>query len=158
MSVLDYFTMSNEVAESNADQDLGSGGELLLPDMTDSTNTVRHLMVGAGKDGNIYVVDRDSMGKFNANGNHNYQTLTGVLPGGIWSTPAYFNGTLYYGDVSGTLKAFAISSAKLGSAPQSQSATQFTYPGTAPEHLRERNRQRHRVGSREHRSGGASRL
>jgi hypothetical protein len=132
LSVLDYFTMSNEVAESNADQDLGSGGEMLLPDLMDSTNTVRHLMVGAGKDGNIYVVDRDSMGKFNANNNNNYQTLTGVLPGGIWSTPAYFNGTLYYGNVSGTLKAFAISGAKLGTAPQSQSTTQFTYPGTAP--------------------------
>jgi hypothetical protein len=132
LSVLDYFTMSNEVAESNADQDLGSGGELLLPDLKDSTNTVRHLMVGAGKDGNIYVVDRDSMGKFNANSNGNYQTLSGVLPGGIWSTPAYFNGTVYYGDVSGTLKAFAISSAKLVATPQSQSATQFAYPGTAP--------------------------
>jgi hypothetical protein len=132
LGVLDYFSMSNEVAESNADQDLGSGGEMLLPDMMDSTNTVRHLMVGAGKDGNIYVVDRDSMGKFNASSNNNYQTLNGVLPGGIWSTPAYFNGTLYYGDVSGTLKAFAISSAKLGAAPLSQSATQFTYPGTAP--------------------------
>jgi hypothetical protein len=132
LRVLDYFAMSNEVAESNADQDLGSGGGLLLPDMMDSTNTLRHLMVGAGKDGNIYVVDRDSMGKFNAVGNKNYQTLNGVLPGGIWSTPAYFNGTVYYADVSGTLKAFAISSAKLASAPQSQSATQFTYPGTAP--------------------------
>jgi hypothetical protein len=132
LSVLDYFTMSNEVAESNADQDLGSGGGMLLPDLMDSTNTLRHLMVGAGKDGNIYVVDRDSMGKFNSSSNNNYQTLTGVLPGGIWSTPAYFNGTLYYGNVSGTLKAFAISSAKLGTAPQSQSTTQFTYPGTAP--------------------------
>jgi hypothetical protein len=132
LSVLDYFAMSNEVAESNADQDLGSGGELLLPDMTDSSNTIRHLMVGAGKDGNIYVVDRDSMGKFKPGSNQNYQTLNGVLPGGIWSTPAYFNGSLYYGDVSGTLKAFAISGAKLGTTPQSQSATQFTYPGTAP--------------------------
>jgi immunoglobulin I-set domain protein len=132
LSVLDYFTMSNEVAESNGDEDLGSGGELLLPDLMDSTNTVRHLMVGAGKDGNIYVVDRDSMGKFNASSNTNYQTLTGVLPGGIWSTPAYFNGSLYYGDVSGTLKSFAISGAKLGAVPQSQSSNQFTYPGTAP--------------------------
>ena len=100
--------MSNEVAESNADMDLGSGGEMLLPDMTDSSNTVRHLVVGAGKDGNIYVVDRDAMGKFNAASNNNYQTLNGALPGGIWSTPAYFNGTVYYGDVCGTLKAFAI--------------------------------------------------
>lgn len=132
LRVLDYFTMSNEVAESNADQDLGSGGEMLLPDLADSTGTLRHLMVGAGKDGNIYVVDRDAMGKFNASGNKNYQTLTSVLPGGIWSTPAYFNGTVYYGDVSGTLKAFAISGAKLVATPQSQTATQFAYPGTAP--------------------------
>jgi len=132
LKVLDYLPLSNEVAESNADQDLGSGGEMLLPDLMDSANAVRHLMVGAGKDGNIYVVDRDSMGKFNANTNNNYQTLNGVLPGGIWSTPAYFNGAVYYGNVSGTLKAFAISSAKLNATPQSQSATQFTYPGTAP--------------------------
>jgi len=132
LKVLDYFTLWNEVAESNADLDLGSGGEMLLPDLMDSANAVRHLAVGAGKDGNIYVVDRDSMGKFNASGNNNYQTLNGVLPGGIFSTPAYFNGTVYYGDVSGTLKAFAISSAKLGAALQSQSATQFIYPGTAP--------------------------
>jgi hypothetical protein len=72
------------------------------------------------------------MGKFNASTNNNFQTLSGVLPGGIWSTPAFFNGTVYYGNVSGTLKAFAISSARLGAAPQSQSATQFAYPGTAP--------------------------
>jgi hypothetical protein len=132
LKVLDYFAMSNEVTESNGDVDLGSGGEMLLPDLKDSTNAVRHLMVGAGKDGNIYLVDRDSMGKFNAGANGNYQTLAGVLPGGIWSTPAYFNGTLYYGNVSGTLKAFTISSAKLAATPQSQSATQFTFPGTAP--------------------------
>jgi hypothetical protein len=132
LKVLDYFTMFNELAESNGDQDLGSGGGMLLPDLMDSSNAVRHLMVGAGKDGNIYVADRDSMGKFNASANKNYQTLGGVLNGGIWSTPAYFNGSVYYGNVSGTLKAFAISSAKLGATPQSQSATQFTYPGTAP--------------------------
>jgi hypothetical protein len=130
--VADYFTMSNEVAESNADQDLGAGGELLLPDLTDSTNTVRHLVVGAGKDGNIYVVNRDSMGKYNPNSNNIWQQLNGVLPGVVLSTPAYFNGTVYYGDVNGTLKAFPITNAKLAGAPASQSATQFANPGTAP--------------------------
>ncbi len=133
LGVADYFTMFNEVAESNADQDLGSGGAMLLPDLTDSTGTLRHLVVGAGKDGNIYVVNRDSMGKFNAGNNSQiWQQLSGALPGGIWSTPAYFNGVVYYGDVSGTLKAFTISGAKFLATPQSQSATQFTYPGTAP--------------------------
>ncbi len=132
LTVADYFTMSNEVTESNSDQDLGSGGELILPDLTDSTNTVRHLVVGAGKDGNIYVVNRDTMGKFNAGSNNIWQQLSGALPGGIWSTPAYFNGTLYYGDSGATLKAFAITNAKLGSSPSSQSPSQFPFPGTAP--------------------------
>src|ERR1700678_4342253 len=52
LSVADYFTMSNEVAESASDTDLGSGGAMLLPDLTDASNTGRHIMVGAGKAGN----------------------------------------------------------------------------------------------------------
>ena len=133
LSVADYFATYNEVSESSADQDLGSGGEMLLPDLTDSTNTVRHLVIGAGKDGNIYMVNRDSMGKFNSSGNSQiWQQVSGAVASGIFSTPAYFNGTVYYGDMGATLKAFTISSAKLLATPQSQSTTQFAYPGTAP--------------------------
>ena len=133
LSVADYFTMYDEVAQSAADQDLGSGGEMLLPDLTDSTSTVRHLVIGAGKDGNIYVVNRDSMGKFNSSGNSQiWQQVSGALPSGIWSTPAYFNGRVYYGEVGAALKAFTLSGAKLVATPQSQTAAQFVYPGTAP--------------------------
>jgi hypothetical protein len=133
LTVADYFTMYNEVAESAADEDLGSGGEMLLPDLADASNTVRHLVIGAGKDGNLYVVNRDSMGKFNSSGNSQiWQQVSGALTSSVFSTPAYFNGTVYYGDIGATLKAFAISSAKLAATPQSQSAAQFAFPGTAP--------------------------
>ena len=144
LAVGDYFTMSNEVAESLADQDLGSGGAMLLPDLADSTGTVRHLAVGAGKDGNIYLVDRDAMGKFSALSNNSqiWQQLTHVLGdgtgdvgnagGGIWSTPAYFNGMVYYGPQGKTLKAFALSNARLSGSPLSQTSGTFVYPGTAP--------------------------
>jgi hypothetical protein len=132
LGVADYFTIWNEVAESTSDTDLGSGGELLLPDLSDETNTVRHLVVGAGKDGNIYVVNRDAMGKFNASANQIWQELDGALPGGVWSTPAYFSNAVYYADVGGTLKAFGITNAKLSSAPTSQTSTSFAYPGTSP--------------------------
>jgi len=132
LSVGDYFTMHNEVSESASDVDLGSGGGMLLPDVTDGGGTVRHLMVGAGKDGNIYVVDRDSMGHFSASTNNIWQEIDGTLRGGIWSTPAYFNGTVYYGDSGSTLKAYALTSAKLSTSPTSQSASQFAYPGSAP--------------------------
>jgi hypothetical protein len=132
LGVADYFTMWNEVAESNSDTDLGSGGQMLLPDLSDDSNTVRHLIVGAGKDGNIYLVNRDSMGKFNATANQIWQELDGALPGGVWSTPAYFNNAVYYADVGGTLKAFGITNAKLSSTPTSQTGTSFGYPGTSP--------------------------
>jgi hypothetical protein len=132
LKVADYFAMSNEVSESNGDVDLGSGGAMLLPDLRDSGGTVRHLAVGAGKDSNIYVVSRDAMGKFNAASNNIWQEIAGALPGGIWSTPAYFNNAVYFGDVSGSLKAFTIVNAKLGLTPSSQTGTAFGYPGTAP--------------------------
>jgi hypothetical protein len=132
LGVADYFALKNGVAESAGDQDLGSGGIMLLPDLTDANATVRHLAVGAGKDGNLYVVSRDSLGKFSASANNIWQELDSALPGGIWSTPAYFNGAVYYGTSGGTLKSFAISSAQLSSSAVSQTAIQFTYPGTSP--------------------------
>jgi PQQ-like domain len=130
LQVAAYFAMDNAVAESNADQDLGSGGIMLLPDLVDASNVTRHLAVGAGKDGNLYVVSRDSLGKFSASANNIWQELDGTLPGGIWSTPAYYNQTVYYGPVGNPLMAFTISAAKL--APGSATTTSFAYPGTAP--------------------------
>jgi Immunoglobulin I-set domain len=136
LGVADYFTMHNAccgtTSESYNDQDLGSGGTVVLPDLLDSSNNVHHLAVGAGKDQNLYVVDRDSMGKFNANNdNAIYQELTGALNGGVWSTPAYFNNTVYYGPVDDNLLAFPISNAMLSSTPVRSSNT-FAYPGTMP--------------------------
>lgn len=132
LTVADYFTMSNAVAESDADEDLGSGGILLLPDLTDSSGTVRHLAIGAGKDGNLYVVNRDSMGRFSPDANNIWQQLTNALPGGIFSNPAYFNSTVYYGTRGGQLMAFPIHQAQLASSPSSRTTTSFTYPGTSP--------------------------
>src|SRR3989454_1031060 len=112
LSVADYFTMHNTVAESNVDQDLGSGGALVLPDLTDSLGHTLHLAVGAGKDAIIYIVNRDSVGKFNSTSDNIYQEITSNgLSAGVFAMPAYFNGTLYYGAVNDSLKAFAIASA-----------------------------------------------
>ena len=132
LKLADYFTPHNTVAESNADLDFGSGGGILLMDLTDSGGTTRHLSVGAGKDALIYVVDRDAMGKFNASTDQIYQEISGQLGGSVFSMPAFFNGTIYYGAVGDALKAFPVASAKLASAPLSQSTHQFGYPGTTP--------------------------
>jgi hypothetical protein len=135
LAVADYFETYNTVSESGADKDLGSGGEILLPDQTDAAGAVHHLLVGAGKDGNIYLADRDNMGKFTARATSDsniYQVVTGVLPGGVWSTPAFFNGVLYYGAAYNVMRAFPMTNAKLATAPSSQSAVTYPYPGTTP--------------------------
>jgi hypothetical protein len=132
LKLADYFTPHNTVAESNADEDFGSGGGILLVDVTDASGNTRHLSVGAGKDALIYVVDRDSMGKFNPNTDQIYQELSGQLGGGVYSMPAYFNGTVYYGAVGDALKAFPVASAKFANTPSSQSTHNFGYPGTTP--------------------------
>lgn len=133
LAVADYFTMHNTDAESNADQDLGSGGAMVLPDQKDNAQNTWHLAVGAGKDSNMYVVNRDMMGKFNtSNDSAIYQELDGSLPGGIWSMPAYFNGTVYYGSVNASLQAFPITNAKLATTASSKSSASFGYPGTTP--------------------------
>jgi hypothetical protein len=132
LTLLDYFTPSNTVAESNVDEDLGSGGPLLLPDVTDAAGKTRHLAVGSGKDAIIYVLDRDSMGKFSATQNSIYQQISGQLSGGEFAKPSYFNGTVYYGAVGDAIKAFPIAGGKLATSPSSKTAIQFPYPGATP--------------------------
>jgi outer membrane protein assembly factor BamB len=132
LAVADYFEPDNTVSESDADEDLGSGGALVLPDLTDAAGAVHHLAVGAGKDAKIYIVNRDAMGKFNPQSNSAlYQEIDGAI-GGVWSMPAYGNNTVYYGAVGDTLKAFPIANAKLATSPAAQSTNQFPYPGTTP--------------------------
>ncbi len=132
LSVADYFAMSNIVQESNADGDLGSGGALVLPDLADASGAVHHLTLGAGKDDIIYVLNRDSMGKFNAAGNNIYQEIPAQLSGGEFGMPAYFNNTVYFGSVSDHLKAFTMTNARLSATPSSQTAMTFVFPGTTP--------------------------
>jgi outer membrane protein assembly factor BamB len=133
LRVHDYFNMFNTISESDNDQDLGSGGAMVLPDMKDSRGKNKYLAIGAGKDQNIYIVDRTNMGKFNPNNdNAIYQEIDGVLGGGEWASAAYFNGNVYFGPVGNNLLQFQFSTARLSTSPQSKSAASFTYPGTTP--------------------------
>jgi autotransporter-associated beta strand protein len=104
MKIVDYFTPYNVNALDDADEDFGSGSPLVLPDSAGIPGHP-HLIVAAGKEGTIYLLDRDNLGKFNANDdnvlNSVYNPSTGittppVLINGSLSTPAYYHGTLYW--------------------------------------------------------------
>ncbi len=132
LTVKDYFATFNTVSQSNHDQDLGSGGAIIPLPQVDSGGVSHLLAIGAGKDGNIYIVDRNNMGKFNSSGNSIYQEIDGALGAGCWSVPAYFSHYVYFGPQSSKLMQFKFTNAKLSTTPLYQSATSFTYPGTTP--------------------------
>jgi hypothetical protein len=58
-TVLDLFTPDNQDQLDDHDWDFGSGGIMLLPDQP---GKVAHLAVAAGKDGNMYLMNEDSLG------------------------------------------------------------------------------------------------
>jgi len=131
LAVADYFEMDNEASENGTDTDLGSGGTLLVS-QKDSSGTTWKLAVGAGKDSNLYVVNRTDMGKFSSSNNNIYQELAGALPGGIWSMPAAFQANIYYGPVGSPILDFQFKDAMLQTTAVAKTTTSFGYPGTTP--------------------------
>ncbi len=127
LQVKDYFAPSDDVALNNGDVDLGSGGFLALPDQTDSSGTVYHLGVVAGKDSNIYVFNRDSLGGYSTAADANLQVISGQLGGNEFhSIPAYFNGVVYFAVGGDALKSYAVTaSATLAITPSAQSSQSF---------------------------------
>jgi hypothetical protein len=130
LRIADYFALYDALAQSEQDFDLGAGGGLLLPEMTDSNNKPVNLYLGGGKDGRVYIVDQARLGGFNAARNEIYQQVGGVRP--LRSTPAYFNNHLYIGGQSSALMSFTFTQARMSTTPTSTSTTIFGYPGTSP--------------------------
>jgi hypothetical protein len=135
MKVVSSFTPSDQVALNNADLDQGSGGVLLLPDSVGSA-AHPHLMVQTGKEGEVYLIDRDNLGGYNpvTNGPDNVvQVLPpGTVAGGAYSTPAYFNGKIYYMGAGDVLKAFSISNGVINPTPVAQTSQVFGFTGASP--------------------------
>jgi hypothetical protein len=135
LSVSDYFTPYNQQFLADNDIDLGSGGIMLLPDQP---GPFPHLLIGAGKEGRIYLINRDQFttgnNHYDAAGStdHIVQSIPGALTGGSFDTPAYFNSCIYYAASGDQLKAFPISNGLLSTTPSSASTRIFGYPGATP--------------------------
>jgi uncharacterized protein (TIGR03437 family) len=131
LSVTDYFTPYNYAPLNANDVDTGSSGVALIGDEAGSA-AHPHLMAGAGKEGRIYLLDRDNPGNLHSGSDSQIvQSLPGAI-GGLFGNPAYFNRTLYFCGVRDRLKAFPISNAQMSPAPASQSSVTFDYPGCVP--------------------------
>jgi len=138
MHVADYFTPMNEANLSGGDTDLGSGAPLLLPA---SAGSAAHpnLLVGSGKEGRIYLIDRDNMGGYHgdAAGDGNsgtdnvvQETTTGAINGSL-DTPTFLNGVLYYvGGYGDEARTFTVANGVMSSASVTQSGDNYPFPGS----------------------------
>ena len=133
LSVADYFTPFDQASDAINDIDLGSGGPVVLPDIVDGSGIHHRLLVQSGKDGNLYLLNRDNLGKFHSGNNSQiYQELAGALPGGVWSSAGYFNGSIYYGSQGGQIRQFPFNAQAKLVGPTSLTNTIFGYPGATP--------------------------
>ncbi len=91
-SVLDYFTPFNQAQLNERDNDLGSSGPVLL---ADQPGAHPHLLVTAGKEGRIYLIDRDHLGNFHANDDsHAVQAILAAR--GAFGAMAYWNQHVFF--------------------------------------------------------------
>ena len=130
-SVSDYFTPFDQANLSANDIDLGSSGLTLLPDQPGS---VPHLCVSAGKAGTIYLVNRDSMGKFQSGSDsqivQSIPKTIGTLPSdNDYSTPVYWNGNIYFIGDQDVVKQFQFNNAQLSAGPVELGTHAYGYPG-----------------------------
>jgi hypothetical protein len=125
----DYFTPSDWSNLNDADLDVGSGGPVILPDQP---GQIPHLLVGAGKDGEVFLLDRDQMGEFNPYGNQVVQALPPNTVPTFHSMPAYWESNVYFVGVGGFLKSFRLTDGYLSTLPVSESPGSFSYPGAVP--------------------------
>jgi hypothetical protein len=128
-SVADFFAPDNTITDDADDLDFGSAGPLLLPDLVDTAvpPVTHHLAVGAGKDGVMYVLNRDNMGQYNSMNNTVYQQFP--LAHENFSTPVYFNNTVYVGPAESAFASYSITNAKLAMTPSTVSAHVFSFFG-----------------------------
>src|SRR5579864_1666733 len=138
----DWFTPLNQSSLNGGDTDLGSGGVLLLPDLP-AGSAHQQLLVQMGKEGKIYLIDRNNMGKFCSTCTSIDTNIVQEIPGastGIWGSPAFWNNMVFWGggnDLGNTdhVKAWSFNannSGVLSTSPVSETSQVFSYSTAAP--------------------------
>ena len=126
LSVSQYFTPSSHASLNANDQDFGAGGAAILVDQL--SGPVSHLVIGGGKDGYLYLLNRDAMGGLgDANASQRFNFGNPIL-----STGAFWNNTFYMAGLNGKLQAFSFntSTGKFNTPNASQSSATYGFGST----------------------------
>jgi len=130
LTLIDFFTPFNQAALSASDLDAGSSASVVLPDQQGSPHP--HLLLGGGKNGFLYLLDRDNLGKFNPQDNSQIVQYLFVSAGGIFSTPTVYGNNVYVLATDDVLKAFQLNGGTLSLTSSSPRSTRFLFPGATP--------------------------
>jgi hypothetical protein len=130
ISVGDFFTPSNQSSLNATDGDLGAGGAAILVDLPSGTQ--KHLLIGGGKEGKLYLLNRDNLGGNTSNDSGAVQGLS--LGRSIFSTAAFWQNTMYIGPVQSPVRAYTLNTngPSFNSTPSSQGNRSFGFPGSTP--------------------------
>ena len=128
LHVKDHFTPYNQGSLSSNDQDHGAGGAAVLVDP--SAGPVPHLLIGGGKSGTLFLINRDNMGGYNSSSNNVVQSLS--VGNGIFATPAFWNNTLYIAGTSGHLNQYSFNTTSGQFSLSHSSSHTFAFPGSSP--------------------------
>jgi hypothetical protein len=133
LSIAGWFTPYDQASLAQNDTDLGSGAAVLFPDQN-STSGPKHLLTQVGKEGVIYLIDRDNMGQYNPSNNDQIRQSFSGPAYGLWGMPALWHNNLYLGGQYDSLRQFAFSPSTelFNESVVSLSAKKFGYPGTTP--------------------------
>jgi hypothetical protein len=134
----DWFTPYNQADLETFDTDLASSGLFLVADQPSGPP---HLLVASGKEGRVYLINRDSMGHFCSTcGSTDTNIIQSLFVTNNFGTPAFWNNALYFGGAdfgSGGdfVKRFIFTPGAnpvFATSPASKSATRFPFPGAIP--------------------------
>jgi IPT/TIG domain len=128
LNVSSFFTPSDEATDDADDQDFGAGGSAIVLNLT--SGTLRHLVIGGGKDGTLYLLNGDSMGGL---GDSNARQHFGV-GSGIFATGAFWNGNYYIAAIANNLLSYSFNSSTnlFNTSVASRSSTSYGFPGSTP--------------------------
>jgi hypothetical protein len=126
LTVSQYFTPSDQAADNANDQDFGSGGTAILADLPGEP--IEHLILGGGKDGSLYVLNRDTLGGLGDSAA--VQKVSVGHP--IFVTGAYWNQYFYLAGLGGPLSAYQLNPAVPSFASAGVSSNTFGFPGSTP--------------------------
>jgi hypothetical protein len=127
LTVAQYFTPSDQLNDQQTDQDFGAGGAAILADLP-AGSPVNHLIIGGGKDGSLYVLNRDLLG--GAGDSNAWQQI--AFGAGIFSTGAYWNNNFYLRGINAPLASYQLNTSTALFSAGPVSGSNYGFPGASP--------------------------